>query len=452
MGEHCAGWADNGGQRHPCQFADETDEFYFALKHYCRFHLPMGGKGEGGKADWTDDDKIALSDAVTARIDAEIKKPEEYFSHDYQGIVLPYCFDLSGRTLHRITFEYAQFHDLTDFTHARFSEGANFNGVLFSYNVEFRDAQFLSGALFVQAQFSNVSDFRDARFSGTAAFDGAQFSLRAEFTRAHFSSDAFFKNALFPASADFSEAQFLHHASFSGSLDETRRKASTFSYVNFKNALFTGDADFSNREFLRSADFRVHQFAKAPSFAGSSLHPDTIMPAAKIFTDRSSERAADSYRILRLAMENQRDRLNEGMFYALEQEARRRSGELTGIARIISLGYEWGSNYGLSITRPFAWLIGGIAFTTILLTGVWFQDAAGSRQINTTFSQALNHAILFSVKQSFLPFDALRSEALDYAFNPHSTGWLRVFGFFQTLYSALCILLLILAVRWRYRR
>ncbi len=151
-------------------------------------------------------------------------------------------------------------------------------------------------------------------------------------------------------------------------------------------------------------------------------------------------------------MESQRNRDKEGMFFALEKNSRRRCGEITGVAKLIDLGYEWGSLYGLRILRPLMWLIGGIGVSALLLTGVWAHSAAGGPAGGVIFTQAFGDALLFSAKQSFLPFDALRAEKLDYVFNPYGTGWLRVLGFFQTLYSALCILLLILAVRWRYRR
>ncbi len=66
-----------------------------------------------------------------------------------------------------------------------------------------------------------------------------------------------------------------------------------------------------------------------------------------------------------------------------------------------------------------------------------------------------NDGLLFSVRQTFLPFDALRSKdeiLAAYTFNPGGTGWLRAWGVVLTLFEALAALLLVLAVRWRYRR
>lgn len=567
MGEKCAGWSEKRGERHPCQFANETDEFSLADNQYCRFHLPMGGEGDGGKRDWDNGRKIAISDAVIERIDEGMNETEvdhfedDSFDLDFGGIIVPAGLDLSDKTIPAIAFAAAQFIGKVifrnaqftgdayfkeakfreradffkaqffgdaDFRNARFSRDAYFYGVQFTGDANFsyaqvtretyfrkaqfsqtvgfsktqlrgdanfsdaqftgetnfgeaalmgdayfRRAKFTGGAEFSKAMFSRSAyfresefvgsaDFNEAQFSGYAGFGEAQFSSYAGFSEAKFCGNAYFKKAKFEERAVFSETQFsgsvlfgeaqlAGKADFHGDYGAENGNARSFKVVSFQDALFGGPADFSNREILKTANFRVQQFTKAPSFAGSRLHQDTTFPSQEHFLDRSSERAPDSYRVLRLAMENQRDRLNEGMFYALEQESRRRSGNMSWIERTISLGYGMGSEYGLEILRPLLWLIGGILATSAALVAVWFHFHADPTS-GTELWDVIFDTLWFSAKQSFVPFEALRAKDVIYSFNPDGSGWLRALGLIQTLYSAVTLLLFILAVRWRYRR
>ncbi len=145
------------------------------------------------------------------------------------------------------------------------------------------------------------------------------------------------------------------------------------------------------------------------------------------------------------------------MFYALERKARRRTGQDTGVAALISVGYELGSDYGLSVVRPLLWLLGGIIVSTILLYFISFYgvDSVAPAGASPDLVLKAVDALEFSFRQAVLPFDALRvkSDVLNgYAFNPGGTGWLKVWGSVLTVFEVLSLLLLILAVRWRYRR
>jgi hypothetical protein len=148
-------------------------------------------------------------------------------------------------------------------------------------------------------------------------------------------------------------------------------------------------------------------------------------------------------------MEQHRARTEEGMFFALEQKAHRLQMRRRDPTFWLNLAYEKGSDYGLSVLRPLLWFLGGIIVSTLLLLGIGvIGDGYG-------VGAMVAHALEFSARQAFLPFDALRStdDVLKaYAFNPGGTGWLRAWGLLLTLFEALAALLLILAVRWRYRR
>ena len=180
---------------------------------------------------------------------------------------------------------------------------------------------------------------------------------------------------------------------------------------------------------------------------------------------------------LRQAMEDNRARAEEGMFYTLEQRARRRKMGRLRRKFSISLAYEWGSNYGYSIGRPLAWFLSGIALSSLLLlvigvlaspaNGMFMAGLDAHRNLGPLaiwgevirapgwLLDKIGETLLFSVRQTFLPFDALRANAddlKDYVFNPWGTWFLLVWGTLLTLFEGLAALLLILAVRWRYRR
>ena len=131
MAEACAGWTDNVGNQHVCQFYDEPADHKFDGKEYCRFHLPLGKPGEGGKADMDDQQLAAITDAIIGRIKAEsaaeMEKPEEQRGElDFQGVVVPSVFRLNNEKIWALNMRGAQFHGNAEFSQARFHEHAEF--------------------------------------------------------------------------------------------------------------------------------------------------------------------------------------------------------------------------------------------------------------------------------------------------------------------------------------
>lgn len=425
MAEACAGWTDNAGDRHVCQFADEHADHKFDGKEYCRFHLPLGKLGEGGKADWDDIQLAAITDAIIGRIMAESKaefeKPEGQRGElDFQGVVVPSVFRLNNQRISTLNMWGAQFHR----------------------DAHFIEAQFHGPAVFSEAQFHGYAWFNKAQFHGSAVFKKAQFH------HARFIETQFHWFAL------FIEAQFHRSALFSGSANPAQLDARKFNHTSFYRAHFGAGATFSNREFRDHTIFSGCKFAEAPDFHGSILHQNTAFGGIECFPDATSDGAVRAYRTLRQAMEAHRARAEEGMFYTLEQKARRHRMSRFDPAFLISVCYGLGSNYGFSVVRPLAGLVGGIFASTLLLlcVGMVFGGPGGA---GADLAAMWNDGLLFSVRQTFLPFDALRlkDEILAaYTFNPGGTGWLRAWGVVLTLFEALAALLLVLAVRWRYRR
>jgi hypothetical protein len=90
----------------------------------------------------------------------------------------------------------------------------------------------------------------------------------------------------------------------------------------------------------------------------------------------------DSYRTLKLAMENIRNRVEEAHFYRLELQARRmrRDAGVPRWERWTSYAFEWVSDFGLSLTRPLWWLGGltlGFALLYLML-GTWWANPLAS--------------------------------------------------------------------------
>lgn len=470
MAEACAGWTDNAGNHHDCRFADEAPVHKFNGKTYCRFHLPMGKAGEGGKTDWDEERQAAITDAIIGRIKAESKAElknlkKQRSQLDFQGVVVPGEFSLANETIPWLDMSYAQFHGDAWFNHAGFHGDAGFKEARFHRIAQFADAQFHEIAWFyearfhgeggfTEAQFYGDAEFAKARFHGRASFYHAQIHLDAVFSEARFHGEAGFNEAQFHGEAEFNEARFHGRAEFNGSADPAQPEARQFNSTSFRRAHFEAEANFSNREFRDHTDFSGCEFKEAPKFHGSILHQDTAFGGIECFPDTTSNGADRAYRTLRQAMEAHRARAEEGMFYTQEQKARRHGMSRFDPAFLMSLGYGLGSNYGFSIVRPFAYLVVGIFASALLLlcVGMVFGGPGG---VGADLAAMWNDGLLFSVRQTFLPFDALRSKdeiLAAYTFNPGGTGWLRAWGLVLTLFEALAALLLVLAIRWRYRR
>ncbi|MBT5047756.1 MAG: pentapeptide repeat-containing protein [Rhodospirillaceae bacterium] len=426
MADECAGWTDREGNRHDCQFTFERDNYRFSGQLYCRFHLPMGRPGHGGKADWDEQQKVAISDGFINLINREVaegsnpeRTPEEL---DFSGIVVPGRLVMVQTTVGPVRLRGARFYERAEFMVTQFQGAAWFDEVQFHKDAWFSETQFLDDVWFPKAQFSERAAFIDTRFHGDATFEGVQFRKEAY---------------------------------FGVSTSTVPPEAKRFNAISFKDSRFAEIADFSNREFHNRTDFTGCVFERAPNFHGSALHQNTIFGQIDGFRDLTSPVSERAYRTLRQAMEAHRARVEEGMFYALEQKARRHRVSRIDPAYWVSLGYEHGSDYGLSVWRPLAWMLGGIVSSVFLLwcIGIGVFGVTGHAAANP--AAVINDALLFSTRQTFLPFDALRTtDAIlaEYTFNPGGTGWLRAWGTVLSLFEALAGLLLILAVRWRYRR
>jgi hypothetical protein len=327
-------------------------------------------------------------------------------------------------------FSGANFGDGTGFGGAQFDSGARFDNTRFGDWTSFRDACFEGEATFTGAEFGVEMSFEDARlgtlarfngvqFGDRATFNGAQFGDAVRFRGAQFGSEAGFGDVQFGAGANFSGAQFGDEAYFDGSCfgDDTnfsswdtrrieglwravcieedgydrRRKfadqldlrSDGFKSIAFRGARFTGRVSFQNREFLGRTDFgpvradanlptqkrrkvplgERTRFEGIPDFHGCKLHQNTSFDGAQ-FLVRTTPEAARAYRTLKLAMAQQQATREEQRFFRLEMAS---EGALARDPRSYLFRlYAMSSDYGFSLTRPFAlWLSCLIIFAAV---------------------------------------------------------------------------------------
>ncbi len=289
---------------------------------------------------------------------------------------------IEGATFDKATFEalasfepvsglsYAEFGHCS-FVNTRFRHKAYFDFCLF-HDCTFREAVFGQVTSFNNATFHVPSDFTKAWFEGMASFENTKFP-EAIFQEVTVGGDVSFRDAYFEREAYFKRAAFHSDADFSAEITSDKSdKRQTFPSVSFQNATFLGHTTFANRHFLGPTDFSRAKFKVAPVFHGCSLHQDTDFRKTQFRDDRGTAEvdAARAYRTLRQAMEFHRARREQGMFYALEQRALRKSGQLKGVApKLFSLLYDWTADYGRSFGLPFAWL----ALVTFFSFALYFE-------------------------------------------------------------------------------
>ena len=413
-----------------CQFAEDPDHPLVESggAQWCRFHLPLDAPDADGvrKADWDETAVAAFNDAVFAHIDAAKAAGEVA---DLTGVVFPggIAFDRyrgEEAALPAICFIEAHFGGDADFSEAhfggttdfRFGRTANFREARFGRTADFHEAYFSEAhfgrtANFREARFGRTADFREAYFSEahfggtanfredhfgrTADFSEVHFGGTANFREAHFGRNTYFRKSQFGGTANFREDHFGGNAYFSGAAEDGRASErretvalesrpgdegetltagaitaparvarNDFQRADFSRAWFGGPSVFSNRRFTDTTKFVGATFDRAPRFHNAVLHQDTDFTKAE-FLDKSGE-AAPAYRTLKLAMEQVRARDEEGMFYALEMESRRRRDDTPKAVWLFSLLYKAGSDYGRSLVRPLV-LLGGVTFLFYLL-------------------------------------------------------------------------------------
>ncbi len=405
-----------------CQFAEDPVHPLVESgdEQWCRFHLPLDAPGADGvrKVDWDGKKFATFNEAIFAHID----------------------------------------------TAKEASQRADLTGVVFPGDISFDryrgEEKELPAIIFFKAHFGSDADFSEAHFGSYASFGETHFGSSADFREAHFGSDAFFSGVAEDGGVgERREAVTLE--SRPGEAGETvtmgvvtapaRAARNDFRRADFSRARFRGSAVFSNRRFTDTTRFVGATFHQAPKFHNAALHQDTDFTGAA-FLDRSG-RAAPAYRTLKLAMEQVRARDEEGMFYALEMESRRRRDDTPKAVKLFSLLYEVGSDYGRSLVRPLVLLVGVTLLFYLIYAALGSEggrEAYPGAPLRLAMEQIVRpFALLTTDYESIAPYSDYTEQVrkiLDGA--PFAA---RALATVQSLLSLGLIALFILALRRRFR-
>ncbi len=303
--------------------------------------------------------------------------------------------DFSQRRLKdEVDFLGFEFPGGANFTETKFEGGATFIDVKFMDNALFNKAEFGGSAAFSNAEFEGGADFTDVEFGGYALFIAAEFEGFVLFTRAKFMSHAQFNSAKFKnytvfeiakfdGGADFNQVEFGDYLVFSLVTFEgnsTFKWAVFNSDAKFVQSHFKGYTSFQDAEFLKGADFSASRGERAFSLAGTEFHEvpefeqahfeeaprlDNLrielerMNTASTASSESGPDLAARWRALkRLAIQGH-DHTRELKFFRGEIKAERWT-EGNFWPSVFSYPYEWFSDFGGSLVRPFVWWVASV--------------------------------------------------------------------------------------------
>lgn len=454
----------------PCQFqvpeslllnrADST------IKNWCKYHIPMEDAVNAayGKNSWSDDKISEFNNEIYNYLESD------FFSSviDFSGVIFPGNIDFSNKRIVKkiifdeakfigdINFEETKFSDTVFFTGAVFYGRANFentifeskvflNGITSKKPISFIKATFIKYVDFQGCNFSHVSIFSSCKFHDEVYFNNAVFS-RALFTNVNFVGQVFFNDTVHNGTLDFSNSKFNSDAFFEnkdvGGMDAVK---AAFDYMIFDGSKFLSVCNFNNRTFMNATSFESVEFNIAPEFHNSVLHQDTRFINA-IFNDVNNK-SVGAYRTLKLAMENIRDRREEGKFFILEQKCIR-SGEVDLFTKFISWLYEVLSNYGQSISKPVVALI--ILFLAFGVNYSIIASPVVSPELPVSL-KIIQNGMQFSLEQIVNPLHIWKNSG-SVLFDGKVTFGVKILTLFQSVLSLSLIALFILSLRWNFKK
>jgi hypothetical protein len=241
----------------------------------------------------------------------------------------------SNQFFYKIFFHSTLFDQPVKFRQSNFFDGVSFLDSGFKQPVSFERARFFaSHAKYIAREHLGFfNDFNTAQGNNTVDFLGVEFHQDVTFVNAHFGCSVLFshyygRHTKFRSEADFSciseeSEQFVIALSNEENavrpVKEMEILLDKFHRISFVAVEFYGELSFENRIFQKKTIFKDSVFFKAPKFHNTELHQDTDFRGTD-FRDTSSEGAERAYRTLKLIMDKKRARMEEGMFFALEQK------------------------------------------------------------------------------------------------------------------------------------
>jgi hypothetical protein len=218
--------------------------------------------------------------------------------------------------------------------------------------------------------------------------------------------------------------------------------------MNFARARFMDEADFENRCFQTSVSFERAYFHVAPNFLGCRFPENVNFHGVRFNRNARPKSAESKYRFLRRKMRELGARDYEGLFYTLEQKCRAK--KYPWIARIPFWFYDLTSGYGRSYERAILTLgaVQIIAFSFYHLLAYGFTLRLGAEWKDIAY---------FTVAQVLRPFELFTSgaEVPEWFARNASNYGLSTIAYtagFQSLLSIGIFALLLLAIRWRFKR
>ena len=302
-------------------------------------------------------------------------------------------------------------------------------------SIDFSHNHFERFVCFDRFLFATIADFKSAMFSRDVRFRGATFSKDAQFNAAMFSSNVSFVSATFSEKANFKSSTFSESAGFSW---VEFRGIADFSSVTFNKNIYFVNAKFSNKSFLANAVFTT----SVPDFDGATLHEGTQWHGVTWPPPPLDKNAAQTqvyaYERLRREMERLKKYEDEQLFFQKEMGVHRHLYVRWSGPWIVDYLYEKLSGYGQSLGRPTAWLCvdfwaGFLFFAAPDLTGMQMTGPQALRlSFINVFSLLLKPIIGGTVDDTLL--------------RP-----VQIVGATQSLFGALLLFLLGLALRNRFR-
>ena len=395
-------------------------------EYYCLFHAPVDKEPidrEDWKLDERGDQQTKLLKKQLALWNIENEKrakkgiePLEFILRDMQ------CGNLvlhNATIIGSVNFNGAIFSGDVWFDNVEFNGFTRFNSTNFQSNLLVNWTRFNQKASFCNAKI-DFSSFSYTNFS-MASFGNTTFSGITSFNETVFRFEAIFNNVKFCSSATFECAKF--------------HKLTEFNKAEFQ------DIKFINTDFMSITNFSDSTFNRSPEFHEAKLHQGTVFTGA-IFKDSTSEKAAQAYRTLKLAMENVRSRQEEAMFYALEQKSLRQRPDTPRTTKFLSFLYEIVSDYGRSIWMPAAWL----GVVSVYFSGFYY----GWREVY----ECKSTLAWFTVEQIIKPFGIDKYDCLkDATTLPASElSSIKAIAGLHSIIALTLIALLLLPIRWNYKR
>jgi uncharacterized protein YjbI with pentapeptide repeats len=438
---------DNRDSKLNCQFkscSDVIQNIPFDDKEWCWLHLPIKSP-DGNISSPKDMTSDSIHQVIYALIDNLLAKDKKEVNLSYT--VFPESFLLANLIRKvpsgiKVNLENSHFWGKIFLEDSQLRD-FNFNGVSFHddcsfihsvfFDCSFQNIVFCKRASFLSSTLANI------RSNKGVLFNGSRFHDETLFTNTAFKAKTNFKQVIFFSSVDFSFMEGLQN------LESKNMPAIDFYQTEFS------EVTFDNRTFSSKTDFSACIFHKPPQFHRCKIYQYTIFPPQKNFLDTKSAGAASAYRTLSFEMASLKARREEAMFYSLEQESLKNSGQMKPIDLFLSCCYKWFAGYGQSISRPLTWLSG--AFVIAFLFYSYFLTP--NVNINAPIDwNIIGKSLYIAFLQIVKPFsiDTLRDYSfIKYLLNTHAGG-VRIIANLQSLFSIIFIALTLFAIRWKFKR